>query len=68
MELVSVILVVAMLAVIVFVFRGAGGGKNRCNRCDGAGQVSERWPDPKEPTGWHVLEGTCPKCKGKGVF
>ena len=43
-------------------------GKNRCTRCDGTGQVAERWPDPKEPGGWHIVEGTCPKCKGKGVF
>ena len=38
----------------------------RCNRCDGSGQVSERWPDPSKPGGWHELEGTCPKCSGKG--
>lgn len=38
----------------------------KCNRCDGTGQVHERWPDPAKPGGWHTLEGTCPKCKGKG--
>ena len=37
-----------------------------CNRCDGSGFINERWPDPSEPTGWHELEGSCPKCKGKG--
>jgi DnaJ-class molecular chaperone len=37
-----------------------------CTRCDGTGQVNERWPDPSEPSGWHRVEGTCPKCKGKG--
>lgn len=67
MELISVILLGATVLIVFFVFRGAGaGGKQRCNRCDGTGQVNERWPDPKEPGGWHIVEGTCPKCKGKG--
>ena len=43
-----------------------GGGNLVCTRCDGTGQVNEKWPDPSEPTGWHRVEGVCPKCKGKG--
>jgi len=62
----GLITVVAMIA-IFFLFRQINpGGQNRCTRCDGTGQVNERWPDPKEPGGWHVVEGVCPKCKGKG--
>ena len=38
----------------------------KCTRCEGTGQVDEKWPDPSEPGGWHRVEGTCPKCKGKG--
>ncbi len=37
-----------------------------CTRCEGTGAVDEKWPDPSQPGGWHVLKGTCPKCKGKG--
>ena len=37
-----------------------------CTRCEGVGQISERWPDPSEPGGWHVAEGNCPRCGGKG--
>ena len=37
-----------------------------CTRCDGSGGVNERWPDPSKPHGWHDLNGTCPKCDGKG--
>ena len=66
MEL-SLILFVVMIAIVFLFFRGMGaGGTMRCNRCDGTGQVNERWPDPKEPGGWHIVEGVCPKCKGKG--
>jgi DnaJ-class molecular chaperone len=68
MEL-TVIIFAAMAALVVFVLiRGQVGGRMRCNRCDGTGQVNERWPDPKEPGGWHIVEGTCPKCKGKGTI
>jgi len=42
------------------------GPKIACPRCQGTGHVNERWPDPATPGGWHRLEGTCPKCKGKG--
>lgn len=58
---------IVILIIILFVFnRFAGAPKSRCTRCDGTGQVNERWPDPKEKGGWHITEGTCPKCKGKG--
>lgn len=67
MDLISILLAVAAMAVVVVLFRRAGAPRNRCTRCDGTGQVSERWPDPKEPGGWHIVEGTCPKCKGKGM-
>lgn len=40
--------------------------RNPCTRCGATGQVNERWPDPSQPGGWHRLDGTCPKCKGKG--
>ena len=62
------LIIFAGMAVLAFIlFRGLNrGGNLRCNRCDGTGQVNERWPDPKEPTGWHIVEGICPKCKGKG--
>jgi DnaJ-class molecular chaperone len=58
----------AGMALLAFIhFRSLNrGGTLRCNRCDGTGQVNERWPDPKEATGWHIVEGICPKCKGKG--
>ncbi|MEW6233032.1 MAG: hypothetical protein AB1566_12070 [Chloroflexota bacterium] len=66
MEL-TLLFLLGLAVVIFFLFRGQrSGGVNRCTRCDGTGQVNERWPDPKEPGGWHILEGTCPKCKGKG--
>ena len=67
MDIVSIILVAAAMIIVVLLFRRAGAPRNRCTRCDGSGQVSERWPDPKEPGGWHVVDGTCPKCKGKGM-
>ncbi len=66
MEL-TLFFLLGLAVVIFFLFRGQrSGGVNRCTRCDGTGQVNERWPDPKVPGGWHILEGTCPKCKGKG--
>ena len=37
-----------------------------CTRCEGTGAVDERWPNPDEPSGWHELKGSCPKCDGKG--
>ena len=64
---ISLVLIAGMAVVLFFFFRSSSrGGTMRCNRCDGTGQVNERWPDPNEPGGWHVVEGTCPKCKGKG--
>ena len=69
MDIYTILFVGAMLVVVFFLLRNAGGGNRiRCNRCDGTGQVSERWPDPKEPGGWHKVEGICPKCKGKGMI
>jgi hypothetical protein len=59
-----VILVVVALYILPRFFGNVGGVV--CTRCDGTGQVNERWPDPSKPGGWHILEGTCPKCKGKG--
>ena len=43
-----------------------GGSYNVCTRCRGSGDIDERWPDPSEPTGFHVASGKCPRCKGKG--
>ena len=61
------LLIVIGVAVLFFVVsRSRPGPTLVCTRCDGSGQVNERWPDPSEPTGWHQVEGTCPKCKGKG--
>ena len=60
-----VLLVVVVIA-IVLLSRVNLAPKMRCNRCDGTGQVNEKWPDPTQPGGWHRVEGTCPKCKGKG--
>lgn len=65
MEL-SLLFFVGMAVVVFILFRGMGRGTLRCNRCDGTGQVNERWPDPNETSGWHIVEGICPKCKGKG--
>jgi hypothetical protein len=62
-------IVLAAVVVIVLVYalpRMLGGGYIKCTRCDGTGQIDERWPDPTQPTGFHVANGTCPKCKGKG--
>ncbi len=62
-----ILLTIVVMIVIVFVFSRLNlGPKVRCTRCDGTGQVNERWPDPTQPGGWHVVEGRCPKCKGKG--
>ena len=64
---ISLVLIAGMAVILFIFFRGMGrGGTMRCNRCDGTGQVNERWPDPNEPGGWHIVEGICPKCKGKG--
>ena len=63
----GVLIVVIFIGVLVFVLpRVMGGNRITCNRCDGTGQINERWPDPSEPSGFHEARGTCPKCKGKG--
>ena len=59
-------LVLLVLAVLILPRIMGNMGGVLCTRCEGTGQVNERWPDPSEPTGWHIVEGTCPKCKGKG--
>ena len=62
-----ILLLVGALIVIFFVMgRGRRVATMVCTRCEGTGQVNERWPDPSEPSGWHRVEGICPKCKGKG--
>lgn len=61
-----VFIVILLIVAVVFVSRISLAPKVRCTRCEGTGQVNERWPDPSQPGGWHVLEGRCPKCKGKG--
>ena len=64
---ISLVLIVGMAVILFWFFRSGGrGGTMRCNRCDGTGQINERWPDPNAPGGWHIAEGICPKCKGKG--
>jgi DnaJ-class molecular chaperone len=65
MEMFAITIVIMIVAIIVF-SRLSLGPKMKCTRCEGTGQVNERWPDPKEPGGWHKVEGRCPKCKGKG--
>jgi hypothetical protein len=63
----TVLALVALVAVgTPIIRRMVGAGTLVCTRCDGTGQVNEKWPDPSEPTGWHRVEGICPKCKGKG--
>lgn len=60
---------VALLILVVLVYvvpRLMGSGSIVCNRCDGTGEIDERWPDPSEATGFHIASGKCPKCKGKG--
>ncbi|MGI8422923.1 MAG: hypothetical protein ACR2NO_02190 [Chloroflexota bacterium] len=57
--------VLVVLAVYVFP-RLLGGATLICTRCEGTGQIDERWPDPSKPTGFHTATGACPKCKGKG--
>ena len=58
---------VAAIAVAVFVIpRLMGSSMIVCTRCEGTGQIDEKWPDPSKPTGFHTAKGKCPKCKGKG--
>ncbi|MCL4543127.1 MAG: hypothetical protein M1118_00785 [Chloroflexi bacterium] len=62
------VVILILIAVIgtPLIRRLTGGGSTVCNRCDGTGEVQENWPDPSELSGWHRVNGTCPKCKGKG--
>lgn len=63
----GVAIAVVVIAVMVFVVpRLMGGNTITCTRCEGTGQIDERWPDPNEASGFHVAKGKCPKCKGKG--
>jgi hypothetical protein len=63
----GLLVAVIFVGVLVFVLpRVMGGNRITCTRCDGTGQINERWPDPSEPSGFHVAKGTCPKCQGKG--
>jgi hypothetical protein len=62
----GIVLLLVMIVAVFFMSRFMGGPKMICTRCNGSGQVDEKWPDPSQPGGWHKLEGTCPKCKGKG--
>lgn len=62
-----IFMAVVTVVVLLFVSRSMGTvGRVRCTRCDGTGQVNEKWPDPSAPGGWHIVDGKCPKCKGKG--
>ena len=63
-------LFVAGVAVVYFFVMGRGKriATMVCTRCEGTGEVRERWPDPSAPGGWHAVEGICPKCKGKGRY
>jgi hypothetical protein len=63
----GILIAVALVAVLVLVVpRLMGGNTIVCTRCDGTGEVNERWPDPNESSGFHVAKGKCPKCKGRG--
>ena len=68
MSIVFTLVALAALAAVgtPIIRRMVGGGTLVCTRCDGTGEVNEKWPDPSEPTGWHDVHGVCPKCKGKG--
>ena len=72
MDVLSLALPVALgLIVLVFMYmnnRRSSTGRNVCNRCSGTGEVNEKWPDPDKAGGWHIADGVCPKCKGKGRF
>jgi DnaJ-class molecular chaperone len=68
MDVNLIILVLLVVGMIIFtVMTGKRTNlRNVCTRCSGTGEVNERWPDPDAPNGWHILNGICPKCKGKG--
>ena len=67
-SLFSGLTLILVMVAAVFLMQRFMGGRTRiqCTRCQGSGTVDEKWPDPSKPGGWHRLEGTCPKCKGKG--
>ena len=63
------LLIIPIVVMVIFTLvTGRANKKGRlvCTRCEGTGEVNERWPDPDAPNGWHILNGVCPKCKGKG--
>jgi DnaJ-class molecular chaperone len=68
MDVTLIFPIIMVVAVIIFFMVSSRNtkGRNICNRCSGTGEVNEKWPDPDKPGGWHRVEGTCPKCKGKG--
>ena len=64
--LLPLVIVVVLLLGASFVISRVFRAEMKCNRCQGMGEVNEHWPDPSEPSGFHHVEGTCPKCKGRG--
>ncbi len=66
LNIVFIVLIVGIIIVFSIVTGRKRTGMNVCTRCNGTGEVNEKWPDPDKPGGWHKLEGICPKCKGKG--
>jgi len=63
----SILILVAVVGLaVIFVPRLLPPRGPICTRCEGTGNISERWPDPSAPGGWHVAEGQCPRCGGKG--
>jgi hypothetical protein len=67
MDLFSGLGLLIVMGIAVFVMsRFMNQPRLKCTRCEGTGQVNEKWPDPSQPGGWHKIDGTCPKCKGKG--
>lgn len=64
--LLPLVIVVVLLLGASFVISRVFRAEMKCNRCQGMGEVNEHWPDPSEPSGFHHVEGACPKCKGRG--
>ena len=63
----SFVIISVIVAIgLIFVPRMLPPRGPTCTRCEGSGQISERWPDPSQEGGWHIAEGSCPRCKGKG--
>ena len=62
----TLVIIVILLLVVSFVISRVFRTEMKCNRCQGTGEVNEHWPDPTEPSGFHHVEGVCPKCKGRG--